>query len=121
MLKRVEDTPKGPRLILSRSDAMFVTALFKLEVPEIQQGIVEIKAAAREVGSRTKIAVMSRDAAVDPVVVRLVGVLQKNGFAAGQQPVVKHGKALVMVQFGVFPDQGDGGMLGHLAVWCGLP
>lgn len=67
VLKRVEDTPKGPRLILSRSDAMFVTALFKLEVPEIQQGIVEIKAAAREVGSRTKIAVMSRDAAVDPV------------------------------------------------------
>ncbi len=67
VLKRVEDTPKGPRLILSRSDAMFVTALFKLEVPEIQQGIVEIKAAAREVGSRTKIAVWSRDPAVDPV------------------------------------------------------
>lgn len=67
VLKRVEDTPKGPRLILSRSDAMFVTALFKLEVPEIQQGIVEIKAASREVGSRTKIAVMSRDAAIDPV------------------------------------------------------
>ncbi len=67
VLKRVEDTPKGPRLILSRSDAMFVTALFKLEVPEMQQQIVEIKAAAREVGSRTKIAVMSRDAAVDAV------------------------------------------------------
>jgi N utilization substance protein A len=44
-----------------------VQALFKLEVPEIQQGIVEIKAAAREVGSRTKIAVTSRDEAVDPV------------------------------------------------------
>jgi N utilization substance protein A len=54
-------------LILSRSDALFVQALFKLEVPEIQQGIVEIKAAAREVGSRTKIAVTSRDDAVDPV------------------------------------------------------
>ena len=67
LLKRVEDTPKGPRLILSRSDALFVQALFKLEVPEIQQGIVEIKAAAREVGSRTKIAVTSRDEAVDPV------------------------------------------------------
>ena len=67
VLKRVEDTPKGPRLILSRSDALFVQALFKLEVPEIQQGIVEIKAAAREVGSRTKIAVTSRDDAVDPV------------------------------------------------------
>ncbi len=67
VLKRVEDTPKGPRLILSRADALFVQALFKLEVPEIQQGIVEIKAAAREVGSRTKIAVTSRDEAVDPV------------------------------------------------------
>ncbi len=67
VLKRVEDTPKGPRLILSRSDALFVQALFKLEVPEIQQNIVEIKAAAREVGSRTKIAVTSRDDAVDPV------------------------------------------------------
>ena len=67
VLKRVEDTPKGPRLILSRSDALFVTALFKLEVPEIQQGIVEIRAAAREVGSRTKIAVTSRDEAVDPI------------------------------------------------------
>ncbi len=67
VLKRVEDTPKGPRLILSRADALFVQALFKLEVPEIQQGIVEIMAAAREVGSRTKIAVTSRDDAVDPV------------------------------------------------------
>lgn len=67
VLKRVEDTPKGPRLILSRSDALFVQALFKLEVPEIQQGIVEIKAAAREVGSRTKIAVTSRDESIDPV------------------------------------------------------
>ncbi|HKG91424.1 MAG TPA: NusA N-terminal domain-containing protein, partial [Gemmatimonadaceae bacterium] len=48
VLKRVEETPKGPRLILSRADALFVKALFKLEVPEIQQGIVEIRAAARE-------------------------------------------------------------------------
>ena len=67
VLKRVEDTPKGPRLILSRSDAGFVKALFKLEVPEIQQNIVEIRATAREVGSRTKIAVFSRDDSIDPV------------------------------------------------------
>ncbi len=67
VLKKVEETPKGPRLILSRADALFVKALFKLEVPEIQQGIVEIKASAREVGSRTKIAVFSRDDAIDPV------------------------------------------------------
>jgi transcription termination/antitermination protein NusA len=67
VLKRVEETPKGPRLILSRADPLFVMALFKLEVPEIQQGIVEIRASAREVGSRTKIAVFSRDDSIDPV------------------------------------------------------
>ncbi|MBV6521379.1 MAG: Transcription termination/antitermination protein NusA [Gemmatimonadaceae bacterium] len=67
VLKRVEETPKGPRLILSRSDPLFVKALFRLEVPEMQQGIVDVKAAAREVGSRTKIAVVSRDDAIDPV------------------------------------------------------
>ena len=67
VLKRVEETPKGPRLILSRADPLFVKALFKLEVPEIQQNIVEIRAAAREVGSRTKIAVFSRDDSIDPV------------------------------------------------------
>jgi transcription termination/antitermination protein NusA len=67
VLKRIEETPKGPRLILSRADGLFVKALFKLEVPEIQQGIVEIRASAREVGSRTKIAVFSRDDSIDPV------------------------------------------------------
>jgi N utilization substance protein A len=67
VLKRLEETPKGPRLILSRADPLFVKALFKLEVPEIQQAIVEIRAWAREVGSRTKIAVISRDDAIDPV------------------------------------------------------
>src|SRR5512144_2325098 len=67
VLKRVEETPKGPRLILSRGDPLFVKALFKLEVPEIQQNIVEIRAIAREVGSRTKIAVFSRDDSIDPV------------------------------------------------------
>src|SRR3989475_7138170 len=39
VLKRIEETPKGPRLILSRADPLFVKALFKLEVPEIQQGV----------------------------------------------------------------------------------
>jgi N utilization substance protein A len=65
VLKRLEETPKGPRLILSRGDPLFVKALFKLEVPEIQQQVVEIRAIAREVGSRTKVAVISR--AIDPV------------------------------------------------------
>jgi N utilization substance protein A len=67
VLKKIEETPKGPRLVLSRGDAMFVKALFKLEVPEIQQGIVEIRASSREVGSRTKIAVFSKDDSIDPV------------------------------------------------------
>lgn len=67
VLKKVDETPKGPRLILSRADPLFVAALFKLEVPEIYQGIVEIKRIAREVGGRTKIAVSSRDESIDPV------------------------------------------------------
>ena len=67
VLKRLEETPKGPRLVLSRGDPLFVQALFKLEVPEMQQGVVEIRGAAREVGSRTKIAVISKDDSIDPV------------------------------------------------------
>ena len=67
VLKRLEETPKGPRLVLSRGDPTFVSALFKLEVPEIAQGTVEIRAIAREVGSRTQVAVISKDDAIDPV------------------------------------------------------
>jgi N utilization substance protein A len=67
VLRKVEETPKGPRLILSRGDPLFVAALFRLEVPEIEQGIVDIKEIAREVGGRTKIAVYSRDESIDPV------------------------------------------------------
>ena len=67
VLKKVEETAKGPRLIFSRADPLFVAALFKLEVPEIYQGIVDIKELTREVGGRTKIAVHSRDDSIDPV------------------------------------------------------
>ncbi|MQA88939.1 MAG: transcription termination factor NusA [Gemmatimonas sp.] len=67
VLKKVEESPKGPRLILSRADPLFVGALFRLEVPEIQQAIVEIRGVAREVGGRTKLAVSSRDESIDPV------------------------------------------------------
>jgi len=67
VLKKVDETSKGPRLILSRGDPLFVASLFKLEVPEIYQGIVEIRELAREVGGRTKIAVSSRDDSIDPV------------------------------------------------------
>ncbi|MDR0787976.1 MAG: transcription termination factor NusA [Gemmatimonadota bacterium] len=67
VLKKVEESPKGPRLVLSRADPLFVGALFRLEVPEIQQGVVEIRGVAREVGGRTKLAVSSRDESIDPV------------------------------------------------------
>ncbi len=67
VLKKLEETPRGPRLILSRADPLFVQALFAIEVPEIYQGIVEIREIVREAGGRTKIAVSSRDESVDPV------------------------------------------------------
>ena len=67
VLKVLEETPRGPRLILSRADPQFVASLFALEVPEIYQGIVEIKEIVREAGGRTKVAVSSRDESVDPV------------------------------------------------------
>ena len=63
----VTKTPHGPQIILSRSDAAFVKKLFEIEVPEITEGIVEIKAIAREAGERTKIAVWSKDEKVDAV------------------------------------------------------
>lgn len=67
VLKKIEESPKGPRLILSRADPVFVESLFRLEVPEIYQDIVDIREKAREVGGRTKIAVSSRDESIDPV------------------------------------------------------
>lgn len=58
---------KGPQIILSRTHPNFLVALFKTEVPEISEGIVQVQACVREPGSRAKIAVSSRDADVDPV------------------------------------------------------
>jgi len=66
-LFRVDETHRGVFLKLSRSHPKFLEELFKLEVPEINSGTVEIKAIAREAGSRTKIAVYSNDEHVDPV------------------------------------------------------
>jgi transcription termination/antitermination protein NusA len=63
----VKMSPKGPQIILSRTHPGVVAALFHFEVPEIAEGIVEIKAVAREPGSRAKIAVVSHDSDVDPV------------------------------------------------------
>lgn len=66
-LVNVDKSTSGLQLILSRTDPGFVKKLFELEVPEISQGIVEIKSVAREAGDRTKIAVCSKDEKVDPV------------------------------------------------------
>jgi N utilization substance protein A len=63
----VRKTPKGPQIILSRSNPNFLIKLFELEVPEVSEGIVKILNAAREPGSRAKIAVYSEDSDVDPV------------------------------------------------------
>lgn len=63
----VRKTNKGPQVFLSRSHPGLVKKLFELEVPEIQDGVVEIKSIAREAGSRTKIAVYTEDENVDPV------------------------------------------------------
>ncbi|MDY6010256.1 MAG: transcription termination factor NusA [Duodenibacillus sp.] len=64
---RVDETTKGKQVILSRACPQFLKELFELEVPEIEEGVVEIKAAARDPGSRAKIAVMSHDKRVEPV------------------------------------------------------
>ena len=63
----VKDTPKGPRISVSRNHPDLVKRLFESEVAEVRDGTVEIKAIAREAGSRTKIAVKSNDPNVDPV------------------------------------------------------
>ena len=63
----VRRTPKGPQIVVSRTHPGLIKRLFELEVPEIADGVVEIKACAREPGHRTKIAVWSNDHNVDPV------------------------------------------------------
>ena len=63
----VKKTNKGPQVVVSRTHPGLLKRLFELEVPEIQEGIVEIKSVAREPGNRSKIAVWSKDESVDPV------------------------------------------------------
>ncbi len=66
-IKDVRREARGPQVFLSRTDPMFMAELFKMEVPEIYDGIIEIKAVARDPGSRAKIAVISYDNSIDPV------------------------------------------------------
>src|ERR1700746_1013171 len=67
VIRMVDRAAKGPQVIVSRADAALVQRLFEMEVPEIYDGTVQIRAAARETGARTKIAVQTRDKSVDPV------------------------------------------------------
>src|SRR6202163_221909 len=67
VIRAVDRAAKGPQVIVSRADPVLVQRLFEMEVPEIYDGTVQIRAAAREAGERTKIAVVSRDKDVDPV------------------------------------------------------
>ncbi len=67
VIKAVDRAAKGPQVIVSRADASLVQRLFEMEVPEIYDGTVQIRYAAREAGERTKVAVLSRDKDVDPV------------------------------------------------------
>jgi len=66
-ITEVTKTPKGPRIMLSRKHENILKKLFETEVPEIAEGIVEVKAVAREAGDRSKIAVVSKDEKVDSV------------------------------------------------------
>jgi N utilization substance protein A len=67
VIRAVDRAAKGPQVIASRADPVLVQRLFEMEVPEIYDGTVQIRAVAREAGERTKIAVASRDKEVDPV------------------------------------------------------
>src|SRR5918995_3688546 len=67
LIWKIDRAARGPQLILSRTAPEFIVKLFELEVPELEDGLLEIKAAARDPGSRAKIAVHSKDARIDPI------------------------------------------------------
>jgi N utilization substance protein A len=67
LIWKIDRAARGPQLILSRTAPEFITKLFELEVPELEDGLLEIKAAARDPGSRAKIAVHSNDKRIDPI------------------------------------------------------
>jgi N utilization substance protein A len=66
-LLKIDRTVRGPQLVISRTAPNFIIELFRLEVPEIEEGLLEIKSAARDPGVRAKIAVLSHDKRVDPI------------------------------------------------------
>lgn len=64
---RVEDSQRGKQVILSRTSPDFLKKLFELEVPEIEEGLLEIKSVARDPGLRAKVAVLAHDSRIDPI------------------------------------------------------
>ncbi|HEY5764272.1 MAG TPA: transcription termination factor NusA [Rhodocyclaceae bacterium] len=96
-LLRIERTMRGPQLILSRTAPDFIIKLFEIEVPEIDDGLMEIKAAARDPGMRAKIAVKSNDARIDPigtcVGLRGMRVQAVTGELAGERVDIVHWSA----------------------------
>lgn len=95
LLKEIRMTPRGKQLIVSRGDNNFLVGLFKLEVPEISSGTVEIKSIAREAGSRSKVAVFSTTEGIDPI-----------GACVGQKGV-RINAVLNDLKFGMFEEKID--------------
>jgi N utilization substance protein A len=95
LLKEIKMTPRGKQLIVSRADNEFLVGLFKLEVPEISSGTVEIKSIAREAGSRSKVAVHSTTDGIDPI-----------GACVGQKGV-RINAVLNDLKFGAFEEKID--------------
>ena len=91
----VKDTPKGPKILVSRTHPELVKRLFEAEVAEVREGIIEIKSIAREAGSRTKIAVWSNDPDVDAVGA-CVGV---NGIRVGAVVEELHGEKMDIINW----------------------
>ncbi len=95
LLKEIKVTPRGKQLIVSRADSQFLTGLFMLEVPEIASDTVLIKSIAREAGSRSKVAVHSKQEGIDPI-----------GACVGQKGV-RIGAVLNDLKFGNFEEKID--------------
>ncbi|GAB6050677.1 transcription termination factor NusA [Hydrogenophilus islandicus] len=89
VVKRIDRQARGPQIILSRSAPEFVVALFELEVPEIEEGVIEIKGCARDPGLRAKIAVHSHDPRLDPVGA-CVGMKGTRVMAVRQEIAMEH-------------------------------
>ncbi len=97
----VKDTEKGPKAMISRTHPGLVKRLFEMEVPEIYDGTVEIKAVSREAGSRTKLAVYSRDQDVDPV----GACIGPRGARVGKVVEILGGEKIDIVKYSENPEE----------------